>query len=153
MDTPPRMAPVGLPLPSYGYDFTSSLVGVLDGDTLRMRLVHVALSGDGDVNKPGPGSRREVHAETFDIRLAGIAAPEKKTSSGQKVLGLLAGYLMQKSVMYRVRLLRGDKYHGREGGIIWCEDGTNIAQWLKINGHAVQWDGKGKQPEIAEIGA
>lgn len=111
------------------YTYRGEVLDVVDGDTIRVEI--------------------DLGCDTFvrgTLRLSGIAAPETSTEAGKAAKAFLAAVFGPgtRHVVIETFKDRREKY-GRYFGRVWL--GPECVNDVVVNaGHAVPWDGKGKQP-------
>lgn len=102
------------------YEYTASLIRVVDGDTL-----HLEVDLGFDVRR----------RDTF--RLFGLNAPEMSTPEGQAAREWLAQKLGEGPLVITTRKDRREKY-GRYLAILWV-DAANVNEAMIAAGHAVPY--------------
>ena len=120
------------------YYYNCRLVKVIDGDTI-----------DGDIDLGF-----EVVLSKQRVRLAGIDTPESRTRNlAEKALGLKAKDRLIELCGDKLQLLSlGSGKYGRILGIPHTEEGKDICELLKKEGHAVEYWGGTKKAKVREDG-
>ena len=120
------------------YYYNCRLVKVIDGDTI-----------DVDIDLGF-----EVVLSKQRVRLAGIDTPESRTRNlAEKALGLKAKDRLIELCGEKLQLLSlGSGKYGRILGIPHTEEGQDICELLKKEGHAVEYWGGTKKAKVREDG-
>jgi|TARA_Y100000114_G_scaffold24822_1_gene20537 micrococcal nuclease len=120
------------------YYYNCRLVKVIDGDTI-----------DVDIDLGF-----EVILSKQRVRLAGIDTPESRTRNlAEKALGLKAKDRLIELCGEKLQLLSlGSGKYGRILGIPHTEEGEDICELLKKEGHAVEYWGGTKKAKVQEDG-
>jgi len=120
------------------YYYNCHLVKVIDGDTI-----------DVDIDLGF-----EVVLSKQRVRLAGIDTPESRTRNlAEKALGLKAKDRLIELCGEKLQLLSlGSGKYGRILGIPHTEEGQDICELLKKEGHAVEYWGGTKKAKVREDG-
>jgi len=120
------------------YYYNCRLVKVIDGDTI-----------DVDIDLGF-----EVILSKQRVRLAGIDTPESRTRNlAEKALGLKAKERLIELCGEKLQLLSlGSGKYGRILGIPHTEEGEDICELLKKEGHAVEYWGGTKKAKVQEDG-
>ena len=120
------------------YYYNCHLVKVIDGDTI-----------DVDIDLGF-----EVVLSKQRVRLAGIDTPESRTRNlAEKALGLKAKDRLIELCGEKLQLLSlGSGKYGRILGIPHTEEGQDICELLKTEGHAVEYWGGTKKAKVREDG-
>jgi micrococcal nuclease len=120
------------------YYYNCTLDRVIDGDTID---VNIDLGFDVILSKQR-------------VRLAGIDTPESRTRNlAEKALGLKAKDRLKELCGDKLQLLSlGSGKYGRILGIPHTEEGEDICELLKKEGHAVEYWGGTKKAKVREDG-
>jgi micrococcal nuclease len=120
------------------YYYNCTLDRVIDGDTID---VNIDLGFDVILSKQR-------------VRLAGIDTPESRTRNlAEKALGLKAKDRLKELCGDKLQLLSlGSGKYGRILGIPHTEEGKDICELLKKEGHAVEYWGGTKKAKVREDG-
>ncbi len=120
------------------YYYNCTLDRVIDGDTID---VNIDLGFDVILSKQR-------------VRLAGIDTPESRTRNlAEKALGLKAKDRLIELCGEKLQLLSlGSGKYGRILGIPHTEEGEDICELLKKEGHAVEYWGGTKKAKVQEDG-
>lgn len=115
------------------YDYTATLIRVVDGDTLHLA---VDLGCDITIN--------------LTIRLAGVDCPELSTVEGKAARDFTAGWFAAADAGAQLQLLttkdRREKYGRYLGTVLYAAGGPSLNDALVINGHAKAYAGGARKP-------
>jgi micrococcal nuclease len=115
----------------FQYLYKAKVVSVYDADTIR---VHIDLGFGTEI--------RGLFGKGVAIRLYGINAPEIRGEEREQGIisrDKLRELILDKEITINTLKDKTGKY-GRYLGILYTEDGTNINDWLVLNGYAKYHD-------------